>query len=147
LAAQIKIMHRAAVILGVDDGDDRLRQFDEILRAADLGQRAVLVEQVLQRDGIGDLAALDQLADRFIDAAVQRIGKMFRPQEFVDPVEDEVVGQDGAEQGLLGVVIHRRCALRYHRIAASQPRDVVSSPWVHRRDHNSATLPRPLWIE
>ncbi len=45
---------------------------DQVLRAADLGQRAVLIEQVLQRDRVGDLAALHQLADRLIDAAVQR---------------------------------------------------------------------------
>ena len=53
-------------------------QLRQILRAADLGQRAVLVEQVLQRDRVGDLAALDQLADRLVDAAVQRVGEMLR---------------------------------------------------------------------
>jgi len=98
---------------------------DEILRAADFRQRAVLVEQILQRDRVGDLAALDQLADRFVDATVQRIGKMLGPQELVDPVEDEVVGQNRAEQCLLGVIVDRRCALRHDRIAAPQPRDVV----------------------
>ena len=63
----------------------------EVLRAADLGQRAVLVEQVLQRDRVGDLAAVDQLADRRVDAAVHGVGEMLGPQEVGDPAVRGVV--------------------------------------------------------
>ena len=57
----------------------------EVLRAADLGQGAVLVEQVLQGDRIGDLAALDQLADRLIDPPVHGVAEMLRQQELGNP--------------------------------------------------------------
>ncbi len=50
----------------------------KILRPADLGQRAVLIEQILQRHRIGDLAASQQLADRREDAAMHSIAEMLR---------------------------------------------------------------------
>ena len=104
LAAQEQVVDRVAVVLGIDDGDDG-GQPRQILRAADLGQRAILVEQVLQGDRVGDLAALDQLADGLVDAPVDGIGEMLGPQELVDLVEGQVVGEDRAEQRHLGLVV------------------------------------------
>ena len=112
LAAQMEIVDRAPVVLGIDDGDDGAGKPRQILRAAMLDQGRILVEQALQRQSIGDLAALDQLAGGLVDAAVQRVGEMIGPQELVDLVEDQVVGEDRAEQRHLGLVVVRRDARR-----------------------------------
>ena len=72
------------------------------MRPADLGQRPVLIEQVLEGDRVGDLAAAQQLADGGEDAAVHGVAEMLRLEEFGDPVIGRVVDQYGAEQGLFG---------------------------------------------
>jgi hypothetical protein len=43
LAAEEEVVDGAPVVLGVDDGDDRGGELDQVLGAADLGERAVLV--------------------------------------------------------------------------------------------------------
>ena len=105
LAPQIEIVDRAPVMLGVDDRHGRVDEMGEILRAADIGQRPVLVEQVFQRDRVGDQAALDQLADRGVDAPMHRIAEMFLQQELGDPVIGRIVDQHGAQQRLFGLGI------------------------------------------
>ena len=112
LPAQEEVVDGVAVVLGVDDGDDGVLEPRQIFRAAGLDQRRVLVEQIAQGEEVGDLAALDQRAGRLVDAAMHGIGEMLRPQELVDPVEDAVVGEDRAEQRLLGLVVVRRRARR-----------------------------------
>ncbi len=79
LAAQMQIVNSAAVILSIDDRDRRISEPRQILRAADLGQAAVLVEIILEGDRVGDLAALDQLVDCGIDALVRGVAEMLHP--------------------------------------------------------------------
>ena len=61
---------------------------------------------------IGDLASLDQLAGGLVDATVQRVGEVIGAQELIDLVEDEVVGEDRAEQRHLRLVVVRGNARR-----------------------------------
>ncbi len=108
LAPQIEVVDRAPVMLGIDDRDGRVDEVREVLRAADVGQRPVLIEQVFQRDRVGDQAALDQLADRGVDTAVHRVAEMLLQQELGNPVIGRVVDQHRAQQRLLGLGIGRR---------------------------------------
>src|SRR3546814_7431309 len=74
----------ALPICGIDDGDVARLELGQILRAADVGQRALLLEEVLELDGVGDLAALDQLAAGLEDACVHGVGEMLGTQEVRD---------------------------------------------------------------
>ncbi len=103
----MKVVERAAIAFGVDDRDRRGREPREVLRPADLGERAVLVEQVFQRDRAGHLAAVDQLADRVVDAAVHRIGEVLGREEIGDAAVGRVVDEDRAEQCLLRLGVPR----------------------------------------
>src|SRR3546814_20446407 len=60
--------------------------------------RALLLEEILELDRVGDLAALDQLAAGLEDARVHGVGEVLRPQEVGDLLVGGVVGEDGAEQ-------------------------------------------------
>jgi len=137
-AAQEEVVDGVAVVLGVDDGDDSVLEPREILGAAGLDQRRVLVEEVAQGQEVRDLPALDQRAGGLVDAAVQRIGEMLLAQELVDLVVDAVVGEDRAEQRLLGLVVVRRHARR--RIVAAQGRDVAGSGQAAFHRSQTATL-------
>jgi hypothetical protein len=108
LASQMQVVDRAAVMLGIDDRHRRFGEPRQILRAADLGKGAVLVEQILQRDRVGDLAAFDEPADRGIDAAVDGVAEMLRHQELGDPRMRRVVDEDRPEQRLLGLDVGGR---------------------------------------
>ena len=103
LAPQVQIVNCPAVILRVDDRDRGAGQARQVLRSADLGQRSVLIEKILQGHRVGDLPALDQLADRGEDPAVHRIAEMLGLKELGDPEIGRVVDQDGPEERLLGV--------------------------------------------
>src|SRR3546814_1139314 len=67
LAAQEAVTDLAAVVLGVDDGDHRGGETDEVGRTTDLLERLVLVEHPLQGHRRGDLSAVDQPAAGFED--------------------------------------------------------------------------------
>jgi len=122
LAAQIEVVNGAAIVLGIENGDDRGGQAHEILCAADLGERAVLIEQILERHRIGDLAALDEARDGGEDAAVNGLGEMFGQQKFGDSVEGRIVDENGAQERLLGLDIARRRTVGL--IAVAQRRDL-----------------------
>ncbi len=107
LAAQMQVVHRAAVVLGVDDRGDRAREPHQIGVTADLREIAVGLEILLERDRVGDLAAIDQPRDRLEDAAVDPRGEVRRLQEVGDALEGAVVVQDRAEQRHLGFVVVR----------------------------------------
>ena len=62
LAPEIGVVDRAAVILGIDDRDDRGGEADEILGTTSVGELRIPVEQGFQRHRIGDLPALDHAA-------------------------------------------------------------------------------------
>ena len=108
--AQVPVEHGPPVVAGIDDRDDGGGKAGQIVRAADLVERPVALEQVLERDRIGDLAHLDQFADRAEDPAVAGIGKMLDLEEIGDAVERPVVGEQGAEQRHLRLVVVRRHA-------------------------------------
>ena len=78
LAAQEVIVDGVAVVAGVDDGYGVGRQAAEILGATDFAERFVALEEGLQRDRAGDLAALDQLDASLEDAPVHGLEKVFR---------------------------------------------------------------------
>ena len=111
LAPEVEVVDGAAVVARVHDGDGAALQLGEVVRAAGLGERLVLVEQGLERDRVGLLAALDQLADGLEDASVGRVGEVLGAQEIGDPLEGVVVLEDRAEQRLLGLVVDRRRAV------------------------------------
>ncbi len=112
LSPEKQVIDVAPIILGVDDRDRGAGEPRQILRAADLGQGSVLVEQVFEGHRIGDLAALDQFADRGINAAVNGIAEMLGQQEFADPRIGGVADQQCAKQRLLGLVVIGREANR-----------------------------------
>ena len=96
LPAQVQVVDRSAVMLGIDDGDGSFGQARQVLSAADLGERAVLVEEAFQRHRIGDLPALDQLADSREDPAVHGIAEMLGREELGDAAVGGIVDEDGA---------------------------------------------------
>ena len=71
LAADGEVVDGAAVILGIDDGGGVGRQPPEILRDGKLARRRVGLEEGLERDRGGALAAQDQLGRRLVDAGVE----------------------------------------------------------------------------
>ena len=111
LAPEIEVVDRAGVVLGVDDGHRRADKAREILGAADIGKRLVVLEVVLEGDRIGDLAALDELEDGFVDAAVNGLEEMFGSQEPRDDMGLLVVDQQSAQKRLLGLVVVGKSAI------------------------------------
>src|SRR5215469_216113 len=105
LPPQVEIVNDTAVIGSVDDGDGSLGEASQILRAADISQCAILIEQILERYGIGNLAALDQLADSDEDPAVHRVAEVLGLEEFGNAKIGRVVYQQCAQQRLLGLGI------------------------------------------
>src|SRR6185437_6662542 len=122
LAAQEEVVDGAAVILSNDDRDHRGGEANEVLRAADFLQRIGLLEKIFQRHRIGELAALHQLVDGGIDAAMDAQREMLRPQEFGDAMVSGIIDEDRREQRLLGLDIGRRLSIG--RLALAQRRDV-----------------------
>ncbi len=59
LAPEIKVVDGAAVVLGVDDGHEARLQLGQVLRPADIAQQLLALEEVLELNGVGDLATLD----------------------------------------------------------------------------------------
>ena len=111
LAAEMQIVDLPAIIGGIDDGDDRGGELRQIARPADVGQRAVLLEERLQRDGTRDLAALDQLFRRLVDALMDWFEEIIRAQEFRDPVISRVIDQQRAQKRLFGFEVLGRRAV------------------------------------
>ena len=64
----MKIVDQTSVFTGIYDGDSRHGQLCQIGRAADIGQDFILLEQPLEGDRVGDLAALDQPGAGFENA-------------------------------------------------------------------------------
>ena len=112
LPAHRHVIDDAAIILGIGRGDRRAGQTTEIFGAADIGQRLVMIEESLQRDRRGDLAALDQLHGSGEDAAVHGLVEMLGLKERGDPEGGFVVDKDGPEHGLLRLQIVRHRTIR-----------------------------------
>ena len=106
-ALEGEVVDHPAVVGGVDDGVGRLGEPAEIARAVELAQRRVLLEQALERDRVGELAAPDRLDAALEDPGVDRLEEMLGAQELADAVIGVVVDQDGAEQRLLGLDVVR----------------------------------------
>ena len=77
----------------------------EVGGAADRLQIQVRFGVDLQRQGVDDLPAVDQLGEGAKKLAVQWIGKVIGLQEFGDAVVRGVVHQDRAQQRLLSLEI------------------------------------------
>ena len=101
LAAQPGVMHRTAVLAGVDDADHGAEKLREIGGATDLIEHAGVFEFGLQHHRVCELTGLDPPGDCLIDAAMHRIGEMVGGEKFRDPLIRLVVGQQRAEQRLL----------------------------------------------
>ncbi len=99
-AAQEAVEHGLAVVARGGEADDVGFQCCEIIGATDGFEAFVAGEVLFERYGRGELAAFDELADGFEDAAVDGIGEMGGAQELADFLAGAVVGQDGAEEGL-----------------------------------------------
>ena len=99
----------AAARGGGGAGDGGRRRGGGVLGAADVLGLGVLIEKALERHRFGDLAPFDQLGAGIEDAPMNGIGEMLGLEKLRDPVVGEIVDEDGAEQGLLGVEIMWRC--------------------------------------
>ena len=110
LAADRKIVDRAAVIVGVDDGRRFRGKAREILRNGDAAE-IVIAKVRLQRDRRGELAGADQRSRDLIDAAMNFLDEMLDLQKIRDAVIGVVVDEDRAEQRLLGFDIRGRNAI------------------------------------
>ena len=108
LAAQPGVVDDAAIFAGIDDADHRRQKLAQIGGAAHLIQQAVMLELDAQRHRIGQLSCLDPALDGGEDAAVDGIDEMLGREEFADPFIGLVVGQQRAEQRLLGFEIGGR---------------------------------------
>ncbi len=64
-----------------------------------------MLELAFQRDGVGELAGIDAARDGRVDAAVDRVGEVFRGEEFADALIRLVVGKQRTEQGLFGLQV------------------------------------------
>ena len=70
-----------------------------------------MLELALQGDGVGKLPGFDAADDGLEDAAMDGVGEMLGGEELGNPFIGLVVGQQGAEQGLLGLGVGGRLAL------------------------------------
>ena len=80
------------------------------MRYGQLADRRLGLEERLERDGGGPLAAQDELCRRLIDAGVERVVEMAGLQKIRDTVDGLVIDQDRAEKGLFRLKIMRRLA-------------------------------------
>ena len=146
LAPEVEVVDRAGVILGVDDGHRRADKAREILGAADVAERLVVLEIVLESDRVGELAALDELEDGLVDAAVDGLEEMFGPQEPRDDMGLLVVDQQGAQERLLGLVVVGKSAIGDALVPlvkhALHPRDPLRK--LPRRKVSRGPASRPL---
>ena len=101
-------MDGAAIVLGVDHRHGGARESGEILAAASLLQRFVLLEIVLESHGVGDLPPLDHAEDGVVNAAVHREEEVILQQESADQTGGLVVDEQRAEQRLFGFQVARR---------------------------------------
>ena len=126
LAAQVAVVDGTAVVLGVDHGHHRAGQPHQVLGAAGFLQCRIVLEQGLEHQHVGQLAAFDQLAAGLVDASQKRVGEMLRAHELRDLLEGPVVGEDGAQERLFGlVVVRRHTVLAGVFLAAQRARRVV----------------------
>ena len=100
-------MDGAAVVTGIDNGDIAALQLGQVLSSANFGQRLILLEQIFQGNCVGDLPALDQFAACFVDAAMRAVGEVVGPQKVGNLFVGTIVGEDSAQQCLLGLIVDR----------------------------------------
>ena len=116
--AHVQIVDGASIVLGVDDGHRRAREPGEILPAAGLGQRLVVLEVGLERHRVRDLSTLDHVQHGVIDSAVHGQEEVLRLQKGGDQMDGLVVDEKGAQKRLLGFKIARQ---RAHAHGVSTP--------------------------
>jgi hypothetical protein len=89
----------------MEDRDRGAGEAGEIGRAAKLRQARVVLEERLQRHRGGQRVLLNAPRRRLEDAAMHRVVEVMRLQQAADAVEDLVVDEDCAQEGLLGLDI------------------------------------------
>ena len=106
--AHMQIVDGPAIVLGVDDRHGRAGEPGDILSAAGLLQRLVVLEECLERHRGRDFPAPDHVQHGGIDAAVHRQEEVFRLEEGGDQMDGFVVDQQRPEKRLLGLKVARR---------------------------------------
>ena len=90
-----------AVVDGVDRGGRLVDEAGQVRRATDLLQRVVALQRLRDRDDVHRLAALIQLEDGLVDAAVRLAVEVLRAEEVRDLDHRVAVDQQGADNRLL----------------------------------------------
>ncbi len=99
-AACRKIIDRAAIILGVDDGHSFGRQACHILEYGQITDLALIGQEGLHRNRIGHLADTDKVGGNFVDTTMQRLEEMGWLQKVRNPVKSVIVDQNSTEECL-----------------------------------------------
>ena len=80
-------MDGAAILAGVDDADHRRQQLRQVADAPDLVQNPGVFVIRPQGEHIDQPAAVDDLRHIGVDAAINRVGEMLRPQEAAQGID------------------------------------------------------------
>ena len=122
-AADREIVDHLGVVAGGEGGDRSARQTGQIGRPAKFLQSLVILQKRLERDRRGQRVFRDPRLCDLVDPCMDRLVEMLRIDDRRDPVVDVVVGQDRAEELLLGLDIVGQCVvvLRSRLIGANCP--------------------------
>ena len=104
-------MDGMAIIFGIDDGDGFSSETRQILCHGHVADLVFGGQEVFQRHRVGVFVQPDELADDFIDLAVQRLKEMLWLEEVRNPVKCIIVDQNRAQQRLFSFDIVRRAAI------------------------------------
>ena len=80
LPAEEQVVDDLAVLAGIDDGHDAVREPGDVFHATGGDHQFIALEVGFQRDRIGLVALLDQLDQRGVDAGIGGICEMIRQQ-------------------------------------------------------------------
>ncbi|MND77396.1 hypothetical protein D3C80_690760 [compost metagenome] len=79
--ARRKIIDRAAIVFGIDDGDCFCRKTRNILEHGQITDLAFIRQEGLHRNRIGHLANTDKICGNFVNTTMQRLEEMGWLQE------------------------------------------------------------------
>ena len=109
----MQIVDGAAVVAGVDDGHGGAGEAREVLPAAGLFQRLVVLEVGLECHRVRGLTAPDHVQHSGIDTAMHGQKEVFRLQEVYDQMDRLVVDENRPEKRLLGLQVFRRLPVTF----------------------------------
>ncbi len=111
LAALVHLVDHLRIVARGERADRGTGEAGQIGRTAQFLQPLVIGEEGLQRDRRGQHVGRDPLLGERVDAFMHRFVEMRRLDDLRDPVVDLVVGQDRAEELLLGFDVVRHAGL------------------------------------